>query len=1080
MHCPACGFESPSKAAFCAGCGTRLGAPDQRPRPDEPPATPATLFAGERRTVTVMLSDLSGFTAMNEIFDPEVVAEIMDIIKGDATRIIESFGGIVNQFIGDEVVGLFGLPNATGQEPRRATLAALELHAQVRRINERVGQRLVVPLRMHTGIQTGLLLAERRDQRSGIYELTGDTINTAARLLGLADRDEVVVGDVTHQLIEADFETEPIGEKVVRGKAEPIHGFRIGRQRHIDQRFDRSRRRLTPLTGRDEERRTLQDAFDNVRTGRGVVVGIAGEPGSGKSRLTHDFLTELQETDAADVLLGQCEAYGELVSYQPFVRILRSLFGIDDDDPADIVAERVVNATSHLGQEQSAAVAAVLHVLSAASPRFAIPTANRGDELPEFLQRSIVDVLTHRPTERPLVVCLEDWHWADNASTQTLARLAKSIDGQPMLLVVTHRLGTQLPQPIGGIESITLAPLTGDHTRDLIAHCLHAQSVQDELVEKIRERTLGNPFFVEEICASLVQSGGVIGDVKASFLGRIEDLDLPTTVQSVVLSRVDALTAELRDVLRIASVIGREFDFDLLASFLELGPATVSVGELARLGFVVPLVSADATEFRFTHVITQEVTYGTLLRRQRTQVHQRVAELIEARSSEKTDKDVEALARHYQQAGNAPKAVEYLSRAGRKAAANYELSDARHHLRAAIAVAQELRDPAMTRQRIGLTLTWAALAIFSPSSDQIDLLGAAQRDAEGLGETSLAARALYWQAFAHYAFGDIIAAERDTREVFLRADPVRDVELWSTTLQHLGLLMLRRDSVEAERALGEGTRLLEEASRARNVPIGARQKFAYAVLGACLIDRGFYERGNALLDDAIASVREKGQRSTEASNLITALIGLFFRSDWTESSKVAKQAIDIAEQLKLPYHLSIGGVLAAYARFRLAESDGELAVQRDAVNDMERNLRMQEDSKALLCSSISYACCADAASRLGDWERARQMAAASLERETVGDILGIDLAHRALLRVEAHTEPDAVPRRIERLMQLASEHDSVRERALAHLAAAEAFLVLGAAERVRSHADQAAAVLDVLGPQHLIDELRRTRAAATV
>ncbi len=297
--CNDCGRESPDDARFCAGCGSRLAGDGDADGDANPVVESVTTsipnLEGERRIVTILMSDLSGYTSMGERFDPEVVAEVMRTIKQESTEIVESFGGVVNQFIGDEIVSLFGLPAARDDDARRAVLAALALHERVTDLGEAFAGGADHVLSMHSGIQTGLLIARVDDERNGMYELTGDAINTAARLLSLADSGDVVIGDETKRLVEGLVEVDDVGHHEVRGKARPISAFRVVSASPDRSRFDASEDNgLTPFTGRDSEVSMLLDSARSAFLERGSAVVVEGEAGSGKSRLCHEFLRRLR------------------------------------------------------------------------------------------------------------------------------------------------------------------------------------------------------------------------------------------------------------------------------------------------------------------------------------------------------------------------------------------------------------------------------------------------------------------------------------------------------------------------------------------------------------------------------------------------------------------------------------------------------------------------------------------------------------------------------------------------------------------------------------------------------------------
>lgn len=571
--CARCGRSASPDAAFCAGCGAPL---ERHAARETPPAAAADFQAGERRIATVLFSDLSGYTALNERLDPEEVGEIMDEIKRDATSLVEAYGGIVNQFVGDEVMALFGLPTAEDDDPRRAVAAALELHERVRSLDRRLGRRLPESLSMHTGIQTGLLIAQLRDQRDGLYGVIGDTVNTAGRLLKLAGPDEVWIGADTFRLVKGFFETESGGRHTVKGKAEPVEAFRVLGRRAVGSRFEAAQERgLTPRIGRASELARLEQAFARAADGRGQVVTLVGEAGVGKSRLVHDFRSGI-DPETAYVFEGGCQAYGSVTPYLPFIQALRSGVGVSENDTAEEVMRKTADAILGIDPSLESLLPLYLQLLSAPSKDHPIPAEMAGEELPGAIRQAVVALNVALSQQRPVVLHLEDWHWADEASDGTFANLARYVPEHRILIVLSHRPQLRPQWTDVKTDEIALLPFDRADTVALVAHCFGAGQVEDALATRIHERTLGNPFFVEEICVSLAQSDALRreGDTVVP-AGELTTLELPESVQAVLRSRMDKLEPRAREVLRFASVIGREFPFELLSRLVPNGWSTL-------------------------------------------------------------------------------------------------------------------------------------------------------------------------------------------------------------------------------------------------------------------------------------------------------------------------------------------------------------------------------------------------------------------------------------------------------------------------------------------------------------------------
>ena len=332
LACPECsaGFIPPSK--FCDECGYDLSKPfvpkeslESSQQPDMLPDTsgPAVFPEGERRQATVVFSDLSGYTAMNEQLDPEEVEGIMGRIKEEAVGIVESYGGIVNQFVGDEILALFGIPTAHEDDPLRAVKAATELHKMVRQMSSEVEGRIGKPLTMHTGINTGLIVTNLRDDRDGLYGITGETVNTGARLKSQAESDDILVSPETKKLIAPYFETIALEEIRMKGKTELTVPYRVIGESKIQTRIEVAEQKgFTPYTGRDQELTILHACLDKALQGEGQFVTVVGEAGVGKSRLHYELRHRLDQ-EKITVLQGWCQSYGGDIPYLPLIDALR-------------------------------------------------------------------------------------------------------------------------------------------------------------------------------------------------------------------------------------------------------------------------------------------------------------------------------------------------------------------------------------------------------------------------------------------------------------------------------------------------------------------------------------------------------------------------------------------------------------------------------------------------------------------------------------------------------------------------------------------------------------------------------------
>ncbi|WP_083914556.1 adenylate/guanylate cyclase domain-containing protein [Ilumatobacter nonamiensis] len=1057
--CGQCGRSSAPEAAFCAGCGTRLDGSAPVDRVDR--------LGGQRRNVAIMMSDLSGYTAMGETLDPEIVHEVVGTIKRDGTAIVESHGGIVNQFVGDEIVALFGLPSAGEDDVRRAVHAALAIHARVTELSDELHEQLEVPLEMHTSVHAGLVVAELSDLRNGTYDLTGDAINTAARLLHVADRGEVVIGESTMTSIAPYFDLESAGLHAVRNKVEPLNAFRVIRPRANITRFDVARERgLTALAGRHDELARLDAVLDAVRTTPARIAVVQGTAGSGKSRLCFEFLDWARtENPRLTTVKGRCQAIGGTTAYLPFVEILRAHFGVGDRDDAETTEALVGIALAGLGEEVQRFAPAYLFLLSARVVEN-LPEGWRGEALPDVLQAAIVELLVALGREHPTVVQLEDWHWADDASRATLRRLVSSTDSNQVMVLVTTRDEHPDEHSWGEDDVLRLEPLGLDATRDMACAIARSESVDEPLLALIFERTLGNPLFVEELCTALdMQEKTRIVHGRLELSGSPDELVVPDTVQAVVQGRVDTLASAHRDMLRAASVIGREFRLDVLESLVDDAEFEQRVVELEQLGFVESMTGSSRTRCRFHHVTIQEVVYDALLIGARRRLHAQIADFIASSQSvedARTQRNVEELAHHYRLANDPVLAVKYLSAAGAKATEQRALAEAQAQLHLAIEETYKLESSADVRaQRGHLTVSWARSCVFEPSVAQTRLLAAARDEALGDGNFELALLAAYWISWIHHSIGNQLVAEEGVRALIGPLEGAGQTSTLAMARCHLAQIL------GTQRRLDEALAAFEAGMSVRRDELTTDDGewdlelldgvYCYTISQHALVlgDRGDVAAARTEMNLAIELTRATGERATEASVLIVAAILETYTGEWDRMLESVAAIDTVPEPSVSPFVRMFAMSLEGYARFGLGQTETGLDLLR-------RSLELDARSEAQLAHSLRLALLADALLRSGHTAEAVVVALDATAGRAVADIVGVELAERVLLQAE-QLDGAELTERIELLRRDALDRGSRRSLALAELAAAAALVDAGESARAAEHHQAARDLLDQLG-----------------
>jgi predicted ATPase/class 3 adenylate cyclase len=793
-QCEACGADTDGEALFCSRCGTKLGAP--------------SAVAGseaERKQVTVLFSDLTGYTALSERLDPEETREILTPVFARAAEIVGRYQGHIDKLLGDAVMAIFGVPAAHEDDPIRAVRAALELHEAVRAMAPGLEVRTGAPIALHSGINTGLVLTGELRFGRGTAGPVGDTINLASRLMNAAPSGEIWIGPETRHLVERFFTLEDLGPRTFKGKAEPVA---VARVRGMASRATADHHRRGTFVGRHEELGVLLSAAEKLRDGQPGVIAICGDAGTGKTRLVEEFRSRLG--DDVQWLEGRGYPYAENIPYFPLIDLLNRSWGIDENDTPAAMREKLETAVSALVGDPGDAlpVIARLYDLEIAGAPPIDREAFQG-RLLDTLRRLLTGLVSRAPT----VICLQDLHWAD-ASTVTMIHGLTGDLRIPALLVGNYRPGYD-PGP--GARVLELRELSARQTRELLQSILDAEPPAD-LTRFIEERSDGNPFYVEEVVNSLVETGVLARNGTWRLAGSLAAAQVPATIRGVIAARIDRLDEPRRRVLRNAAVVGREFLYSVVAELIGEGDALrPSLAQLESADLIRVRSREADIEYIFKHALTQEVAYDGLLKSERQKLHERVAYAMERVLADRIPEFVETLAYHFLRGGVVDKAVRYLIEAGKKCMARYAIADAAVHYRQAYELlAGRERTKEENRALIELINEWSLVHYYQAEVKAWrQLLEAHREDAESLGDPELLSLYLGWTGWMLWFYEDYatslelldravrLAEEAGSRRALAYAETLR---VW--TLAQLGRT---REAVTAgERAMAIGRDFPEE------------------------------------------------------------------------------------------------------------------------------------------------------------------------------------------------------------------------------------------------------------------------------
>ena len=898
--CAACGRPCDGDFAFCPRCGAPQAASPPEPAAKPVPPEPATQHA-DRRHVTVLFADLSGFTTLAERLDPEDVRAFQSRLFETLGGVVARYDGFVEKFVGDAVLAVFGAPVAHEDDPERACDAALEMLDRCASLSQEWELCLGQPVLLHVGIHTGPVVAGHLGGAAGAaYAVTGDTVNTTARLLAVAPAGSILISNATYALVRHRFASESAGELTLRGKTEPVRVHRL-----IGTQTQRGSGRglaavglASSFVGRDDELNQLVGALQRMRRGHAQVVSLVGEGGIGKSRLIAELMARLERDGAlSDIAVRQvaCSSLGE-ATYGVSGALFREGYEIGSGDSLEVARQKLTATLSTLGAREGEANA----IVPVLSYLLGLERDNAPDIDPEQLRRQILlaarALIERRLESARVLFVVEDAHWADSASIELLRDVVDRLADRPLMLLLSLRPEARPPVFARAAQSvIRVGPLSGDETRTLIRGLFSGSpDVVAHVADFVTARAGGNPLFVEEIVRNLVGRGVVqrAGD-RWQCTAACEGAEVPPSLHGLLLSRVDRLPADARRVLQEAAVLGAEFDASLLAAVTgEPQSAPVALDRLVDADLIQTTDGRHAAaRYRFTHGLVREVVYQNLLLSRRTEMHGRIGRVLEQMVGPRPERssDLETLAYHWSLSPDKLRGARYMVAAGDRARAVYANEDAiRHYERAletlAACPAGCEADARGARERLA-----DLLALTGRRAEALAHYESLLKAAEPAGERSTAARlhrkvgGLYWDAGDRERAGACFAAGLE----LLGEDghPVERAHLF----QEMGRLAFRAGDNTA--AITWAERALAEAGRDGTTADGDAARDAAAVRAQACNTLGVALARTGRLSEAVEQI-ERSIALAEEHELLAATCRGYTNLGVLESSLEPRRSIE--------------------------------------------------------------------------------------------------------------------------------------------------------------------------------------------
>jgi serine/threonine protein kinase/tetratricopeptide (TPR) repeat protein len=619
-------------------------------------STPTLPAEGERRRVTVIACSIGGFDTLLESLHPDEAESALRELRAKIRSIAEDYGGVMNEFSEDNCIVLFGVPITHEDDLLRTVRAALEIRTYA---TGRSGLVESIALSLAVGSEQVAIRATDSGERR--YRVGGTVISQTLHLARVASAGDILLGAELARAVKPFIATEQRAEVELTPGEPPSKTVAVlGESAHDGRLLASVPGVLTEFVGRSHELATLARALQETESGAGRLVTVIGDVGVGKTRLLLEFWKTLGD-QLIRCTVGRCRERGMLTPLLPFIDSVKDMLGLAKTLP-DNAHDNVVAKMRDLAPELETFIPAILHVLSIDSERYALPSYLEGEDLQAALAEALISVFTLGAAGNPLVMILEDWHWADEGSTEVLHRLKEMLSAYPLLVVVTSR-PTQTGQsavPTGDIH-LELAPLGAEPAMGMLMSACSGARIPDDIAELIGEKTGGNPFFIEELCRMLLESGTlVIENNEVHIAGSVDRLVIPDTIEAALKSRLDRLDPEAREVLRCAAVIGRQFGFGLLSRVVPSPARLEAALESLRVGGHIQRTGlAPEPTYRFKHALTQDVTYASLLERQRMERHAQVGHAIEELYAENTEEQSSRLAAHFAAAKDWDKAIHY-------------------------------------------------------------------------------------------------------------------------------------------------------------------------------------------------------------------------------------------------------------------------------------------------------------------------------------------------------------------------------------------------------------------------------------
>ncbi len=901
---------------------------------------------GERRQVTVVFADISGFTAMSERLDPEEVASFSNDCMKELIDAVYQYEGMVDKFIGDCIMAVFGAPIALEDDAERALHASLAMRERLEAFNRRSIDKLKEPLALHIGINSGTVIAGNvgNDLRMS-YTVMGDTVNVASRLEGVATRGQIFVSQSTYRLTSGAFTFRAMDPVRVKGKTDLLTVYELLGAKIQPDKIRGLEGFRSPLVGREWECKVIKKAVAATKLGQSAIVLVYGDAGVGKSRL----LAEARAGGSEGVtwLEGRCFSSNQTLSYAPILDLMRRNIGITNEQSIQEqqAALRHHVATDFPANPEVYSVLAQLLALPLSDADTGLTKALKGEEFQTQFFSIIEQRLLTLSEKQPVVVLIEDLHWADQSTVELLAHVLSLIKRTRLTFIAVSRsrheptklwdkLNPVLKDYHEHLVEVPLQSLSVDASRTLVKQLLGGD-LPESLAAEILEKSEGNPFFLEEVLRSLIEGGKLVREGGKWIVVPLAGASrVPDTLQGVLLSRLDRLSEDLKQLVQKASVIGRVFLYRILEKVA--APNTALDHQLASLetsDLVHERCRLPEIEYIFKHALTQEVAYQTLLAPARKALHQEVGAALESIFRDRLEEFAGVLAYHYFSAESWEKALHYSIQSSNAASRVEAYPEVRGHCRRALECLRHLDEtPERLEQKVDATirLVGASLNAESPEKNLATLA-----DVEAVAQSMDPVRLVRVQLLtgrAHYSAGRLREAIGYFQKVLVAAPSLGHPELMAVPGSVIGqALSVQGNFRKSLQFFDEAIPLLEAAKEQHEILM------AYSYRGCVRTYLGRYAAGISDINGALEIAHASRDQNAIAMGYAALSFSQLVAGEYTEGIESAGKLSEVAERIGADIFRYGSNGLLAWGTLRLGKPNESLPYWA-AANEIAKSL----------------------------------------------------------------------------------------------------------------------------------------------